>query len=338
MNIAFIINQEVIPSGKYNGIRQQALIWKDAIESKGHQVTLLSPWKYSNIRDFDVIHIFGKDSVLKLLPAIYKANTRIVLSPIIDAQCSAYKYGLASLLGSKRLRVYSDLYLLRISNKYVGKYITRTDYESAFLTKGLGIHKVTKVPLSYGIEAPKFINLNDKEPFCLHVSTFTQPRKNVMRLIDAAIKYQFKLVIAGDCGSIADFEPFRKKIDANENITWVGIVSDNELKDLYRRASVFSLPSTYEGVGMVALEAAVYGAKIVVTNMGGPKEYYDQFALTVNPYSIDEIGLAIVNSLNAGNDLQLQQFVVENYNISTNIVTLLEVYKELINENTKYHQ
>lgn len=73
-------------------------------------------------------------------------------------------------------------------------------------------------------------------------------------------------------------------------IEYLGFVSDEELKNLYRRAKVFALPSIYEGVGMVALEAAVMGDDIVITSQGGPKEYYADLAEIVNPISVDEIG------------------------------------------------
>ena len=76
-------------------------------------------------------------------------------------------------------------------------------------------------------------------------------------------------------------------------------MSDDQLEDLYRRAKVFCLPSIGEGVGLVALEAASFGCDIVVTRIGGPKEYYDDMAYVVNPYKVDEIGLAVLNALQA---------------------------------------
>lgn len=337
MKIAFIINQEIIPTSPFNGIRQQALIWKEAIEKKGHEVDLLTPWEFTELSSYDIVHVFGKDSVLKLLPNISKKNKNLVLSPIIDAQCSTFKYKLASYVGFDKLRLYSDLYLLRKYAKYVGLYLARTKYESAFLTKGFNISddKVDIVPLSYRVlPADK----NDstataKEKICLHVSTFTQPRKNVMRLIEAAIKYQFRLVLAGDPGSESDFQPFKDIIDSNENITWEGIVSDNELIELYKKAKVFALPSIYEGVGMVALEAAVYGAEIVITNMGGPKEYYGNLAAIVNPYSVDDIGKAVINLMKKTTPSEIQEHVISRYNLSKNVDSLLESYQKIINQN-----
>lgn len=59
----------------------------------------------------------------------------------------------------------------------------------------------------------------------------------------------------------------------------------------------FALPSTNEGVGIVALEAAAMGCDIVITKLGGPKEYYSNMATVINPYNVDEIGKAICKAL-----------------------------------------
>ena len=51
----------------------------------------------------------------------------------------------------------------------------------------------------------------------------------------------------------------RNLIGTAKNIEYVGTLSEDSLKDYYRRAKVFALPSYSEGVGMVAMEATDYG-------------------------------------------------------------------------------
>ena len=46
-------------------------------------------------------------------------------------------------------------------------------------------------------------------------------------------------------------------------MTWFGSPTDEVLDDLYRRASVFCLPSTYEGFGIPYLEAISRGVPTV---------------------------------------------------------------------------
>ena len=77
------------------------------------------------------------------------------------------------------------------------------------------------------------------------------------------------------------------------NVSYLGYVTKERMIELYSKAKIFALPSTYEGVGIVALDAATMGCDIVITKLGGPKEYYSGKALEVNPYDTDEIGTAV---------------------------------------------
>lgn len=78
------------------------------------------------------------------------------------------------------------------------------------------------------------------------------------------------------------------------------------------------MPSIIEGVGFVALEAAAYGAEIVLTNIGAPKEYYDGRAFLVSPYRVDEIGIAICEALEKGKaQPELQKYIIDNYSFKT---------------------
>ena len=100
----------------------------------------------------------------------------------------------------------------------------------------------------------------------------------------------------------------------------------------YRAAKVFALPSTNEGVGLVALEAAVNGADIVITNFGGPQEYYSNLAKKVNPYSIDEIGKGVRYFLD-GNTFQpqLKESILNHYNLMVTMEELVMQYQSIGN-------
>ena len=182
------------------------------------------------------------------------------------------------------------------------------------------------VPLSYrlwgGQQTPK-------EKFCFHISRFTDGRKNVMRLMEAAVKYKFQLVVAGSRGSAAGFAPFKEMADRHDNITILGYLTEEELQGYYSRAKVFALPSICEGVGLVALEAAMHHCDIVLTNLGAPKEYYGGHAHLVDPYSVDEIGRAVTEALNADENVALYEYV-KAHNSLDHCMELLEAcYRNL---------
>jgi len=120
-------------------------------------------------------------------------------------------------------------------------------------------------------------------------------------------------------------------IEENENITYLGRVNDETLINLYKKAKVFALPSTNEGVGMVALDAALYGCEIVVTKIGGPSEYYNNMAYKVNPYSVDEIGQAVIKAMyQSGFQPKLQEYIQQEYSLSNCMDKLIEAYTTVL--------
>lgn len=151
-----------------------------------------------------------------------------------------------------------------------------------------------------------------------------------MRLIQAARKYKFELVLAGTKGSDKDFAPLEDAIGNAKNITVLGRISEEKKKELYIRAKVFALPSVSEGVGIVALDAAHYGCDVVMTNFGGPKEYYNGMAEIVDPYDVDSIGKAIVKLMSISHQPQLKEYVDKEFSSDRIAEKLVKAYKSMI--------
>ena len=116
------------------------------------------------------------------------------------------------------------------------------------------------------------------------------------------------------------------------NIEVLGFVSDDELYSFYTRAKVFALPSLNEGVGLVALEAAMHGCNIVITRLGGPKEYYPAgMAQLVDPYSTDDIGQAILRAMDDyTSQPKLRNHLEKTYNVSSCTDLLVKQYTKII--------
>ncbi len=84
------------------------------------------------------------------------------------------------------------------------------------------------------------------------------------------LKSDFKLIV---CGKGEDEKKFLKLInDMNserENIIYRGWISGKEKMNLYKEGDILLLPSYYEGMPMVILEAMAFGLPIVSTNIAG---------------------------------------------------------------------
>lgn len=332
MKIAYIMYPGACYMGAADGSKMQAEIWAKELEQKGHQVDRINPWGHYDWKSYDVVHVFGfglwNYDMIHWGSGI---NPKFVFSPIIDTNTPMWKYKLATHFGCSKLRLFSQNYALRKLKSDIKLFLARTEYEADYLRRGYGISddKIGIVPLSF--RDVHYDPTIKKEPFCLFAGTMTQPRKNVPRLIEAAKKYGFPLKLVGNKGNSESEAKLRSIIGNAKNIEVLGFVSDEELTALYNRAKVFALPSLNEGVGLVALEAAVCGCNIVITNLGGPKEYYESgSAELVNPYDIDDIGKAVLRALN-NNDTQpqLREILIKNYNVSTCVDKLITYYQQL---------
>jgi glycosyltransferase involved in cell wall biosynthesis len=76
------------------------------------------------------------------------------------------------------------------------------------------------------------------------------------------------------CGKGPEEKDFLRKIqDKNvQNIKYLGWVSGKKKMDLYQNSDIFLLPSYFEGLPMVLLEAISSGLPIVATRVGGVPE------------------------------------------------------------------
>lgn len=101
-----------------------------------------------------------------------------------------------------------------------------------------------------------------REDFWLVVSAL-EPYKRVDLAVDAARAAGARLVVAGD-GSL------RRSLSrrAGPGVEWLGRVSDERLRDLYRRARLLVFPQV-EDFGIVAVEAQACGLPVVARRAGG---------------------------------------------------------------------
>lgn len=212
------------------------------------------------------------------------------------------------------------------------KLLVRSEYEGEYLRYcfGVGTDDILNAPISYEMPDAVIEDVHGKENFCLHVSAIYQERKNVRRLIEASKKYKFPLVLAGNPGNEDQQREINRWVDSTPWITIKGFVSNEELQLLYQKAKVFALPSINEGVGIVALNAAVAGCEVVLTEIGGPKEYFGGLANLVNPYDIDDIGQNILKAMSAQHNTNLKQHISENYSAHAVGKKLHEAYKASI--------
>ena len=113
-----------------------------------------------------------------------------------------------------------------------------------------------------------------------------QKRKNIARLVEAfeGLPAEWRLVLAGSNGyGAAEILGRVERSAARERIRVTGYVSEAELAQWYRRASIFAFPSLDEGFGMPVLEAMAAGVPVIASDRSALPEVAGDAALLVNP-------------------------------------------------------
>jgi glycosyltransferase involved in cell wall biosynthesis len=125
------------------------------------------------------------------------------------------------------------------------------------------------------------------QPVILYVGQW-RPHKNLTGLIEAfnslREEIEVKLIIVGKIDPM--FPEVLESIDKspyNNDIIKTGFVSENELTAWYKLATVFVIPSFYEGFGLPGLEAMAAGLPVVSSDRTSLPEIYQKGALYFNP-------------------------------------------------------
>ncbi|MFH1141044.1 MAG: glycosyltransferase family 1 protein, partial [Chloroflexota bacterium] len=147
-----------------------------------------------------------------------------------------------------------------------------------------------------------------RSDYILYVGTL-QPRKNVVRLLDAFFQLRdsgqlsAQLVLAGRKGWLHQ-EITRRLSRSNSGVVLTGYVPPDELPALYAGATVFILPSLFEGFGFPVVEAMACGTPVIAANASSLPEVVGDAALLMDPLDTRDIARALLTVLS---DAQLRE-------------------------------
>jgi glycosyltransferase involved in cell wall biosynthesis len=112
---------------------------------------------------------------------------------------------------------------------------------------------------------------NEGEILC--VGRASDPNKGVRTLVAALAKLpKLRLTLVDDPSPHNEARRWARDAGCAERLTIAGRVSNEELVDLYRRATVVAVPSRYEGFGLPAAEAMACGTPVVAAAAGALPE------------------------------------------------------------------
>lgn len=306
----------------------------------------------SGVPSCDVAHIFNMQTPVPAwtaMQALRAKGTPVVLSPIYwDMYAHWAELAMAerprwrSLAGQLGRERASNIYIRWQRFKSPTKAIWRTQRrllqhatrvlpnslsEAALLERsfvqGNGFQKkVDVVPnaidttLYHDLPAPSavFLERYGIQDFVLQVGT-VYPAKNQLALIEALFDLSLPLVFIGQVmDATSDYiRQCRERAAQRGNVIFIDRMPHHELPGIYALAAVHALPSWRETPGLVSLEAAAAGCRIVTTSIGSTRDYFGDLAWYCHPADLQSIRRAVLAALSAPTLAELRQRVLSQY-------------------------
>jgi glycosyltransferase involved in cell wall biosynthesis len=158
----------------------------------------------------------------------------------------------------------------------------------------LGVQSERIVIAALGVDIEAFTPYDGpRDPLVLYPAG-GWPYKNHERLVEAvallrADRPHLRLVFTGgwapDLGALPEWVEHR------------GLVSEAELRELYRRASCLAFPSLYEGFGLPPLEAMASGCPVAAATSGSLPEVCGDAAIMFDPLDVPAMAAAVSDAI-----------------------------------------
>ncbi len=301
---------------------------KKELAKLGYQVEYFDYWNDNlTLKKDDIVHLFlASLSTYSLAVNLHQYGANYVVTPIFYSKHSANLLKLYMLLEklSKPVlkRSYSDYYFTKTVCDFAEFVLPNTKKEASLLVNGLSISPQKTFVVPNGVEK-RFADSSDElwlkkfgyKDFILYVGHLGAERKNGVNIIKALSKIDEKAVIIANVLDTAEGKYCRELIEKSKNITLIEWLNhdDKLLESAYAACKAFILPTHYETPGIAAMEAALAGANIVITPFGGTKEYFKDYAIYANPFSVDDIIAKTEQALILPKNEKLKKHIMENY-------------------------
>lgn len=190
-------------------------------------------------------------------------------------------------------------WMSRRAMRLATRLITNSDYSRKEIARNIGLTNGRVTMIYHGVP-DKFSGevASQREPLALTVGNVN--RSNLLRkghepFVRAAAhlpNVSFVLIGAWQDAAIDHLRSI-----ATPNVEFRGRVTDDELLDYYRRASVYVQPSAHEGFGMSVAEAMLAGCVPVTTRVGALPEVVGQAGVFVDSVEPEAIAGGIKHAM-----------------------------------------
>lgn len=314
--------------------------------TKRYKIPLgLGRWLREHVRDYDLVHLSMNWTVISAITYLY---LRIYRRPYAFSAM-----GFAVSLGTRsRLlkRVFRVLFTRPMATNACACIAVSAREVQDYEQLGVAQHRIALIPNA--IPAESFVEYDDGRafrarhglercPYILFIGRL-HPIKGPDLLIQAfaTIVKDFpdhRLIIAGNnYGFLSDLERLARSHDVLERVIFRDPIFGDEKKSAYRGAELFVIPSRFDTMTIVALEAAALGAPILLTNQCDFGALQDAGGAIAVDANVEALAAGLVNALNRPDLREMgsrgRQFVLRSYRWDSVRDQFISVFKQCLLE------
>lgn len=146
-----------------------------------------------------------------------------------------------------------------------------------------------------------------------------------------------RLLVVGRGDTRSRLRACARAYGVDNDVDFVGMVSDAELAFLLKHALLLSFPSLWEGFGLPVVEAFAFGCPVIASNVAALKEIASGAAWMIHdPNSVEEIAMAMRTIIN---DTRIRERLrdaglnrAKSFTWKQAAYAYLDIYKQLIEE------
>jgi len=157
-----------------------------------------------------------------------------------------------------------------------------------------------------------------------------EPRKNQLALVEALRESSLPLVLVGDAGPMHHDYYRRVRAAADGRAILLPAHPREELFALYAAAEAHIAPAWYETPGLVSLEAAAAGTRVITTDRGSTREYFGNQAVYLDPGDQTSMRAAVETALALPRDPDLTERVLSEFTWERAGDQTLEAYEQAL--------
>ncbi len=334
--VDFLVHQEI--NSKYlNSIQKmESTVYKVAGLRDGILKYFKEIFNFYNTNSYDIVHLneCSASFFIYCLPLLFNKKTKLIIHSHNGDSNNKIVHNILKIF--QNIRVNCRLACSDVAAKWMFK-----NKKSIIIHNGIDLEKF-KFKLENRNMIRSELGFNEENFVVGSIARFEQ-QKNHRKILEIfknvlEINVKARLVLVGSGSLEDDVKKYAHELEIYDKISFLGI--RNDVEKIMAAFDVFLMPSLYEGLPFVCVEAQANGLELLISNTISNEVILTDLVNVVNLYDTNEVWAKNLNDVyiknkNKNRTIYNNILKEKNYDIHDVAKKIEEIYENLINEGEK---